>query len=458
MRAPARTIFKKMRRSLVILSVLALFVLPATASAANWPTGKKRPDVATLVKPGLAAWVQPCSGGSQIMVRSLANGLGAPKAITRCAAFEMTKPSLAYTSFGNRTMVVWSQAPQNRSSAARGIFVSVSTTSGAKWSKPRLLLATNTAVPPPVRAGAYVYKLWVMWSAPTSRKQTPIAFNIRPWDVRYWTKGPLVAGIGNFRVFPSTNSMQLYATKDGLAAFWQTSGTDGSAWHFADTERVNPYDLSKRVRFLYRGKIGFDGNVNTFLGVNGVLYRLVRESVRLEAGTAESVYKLYRWKFIGHRFAPAYASAEVLRLPQAQLGMPSQVAAMVDAGGNLNFVYSELEGFPSCFLKICAVAAPGQPFRSYLRALRVDRISGAKTVRPLALPFLTNPLKENAALTVWNYTSRTANTLVVGQGGLRLFASSSLAPVTERLDRNDFFVTPASPGFQHIFYLSAPLG
>jgi hypothetical protein len=378
------------RRRLIFVALVA-FLLPSVAQAGpQWPNPHNR-VLATLPQPAMGAWLERCGPGGHnkvVQVRQLKADFGAIKSITPCLNAGMSDPALAYTPYHNRLYVAWSQVSfvNNKSFGKGGIYYALSTNGGASWSKPRLAFPLlKTYFPPPVKAAAYVQKLWFMWAkfAPGKRQ---VPFNIQAINTFTGRRGLPVAGVAKFTVLPDPSALYLFSGKDGVAAFWLTQDLNKGSWHLADTERVDPNDVSKRVVLLYRGEVGLADRTRFFAGLDGKLYRAFGKNDNTDILNPVRHYFLDRYAFLKHQFAWAYQNEEVFKatVPISNLVNPD-VAYQVDTNHNLYLTYSDIyvngkETYPTCFFStlqaFCDAEAPGQAFASITKVRKFTRLAG----------------------------------------------------------------------------------
>lgn len=418
------------------VAALALLAVPSAFAGNSWQT-PARTELSVAANPGTAAWSESCpvSGQQRILARSLRGAIGAARTVLPCSSVMISQPSLAYNLSSKQLYAVWSQVTLGRSlkSAEPGIYQSVSKNAGDSWSKPRRLASMELRYPVPVKAAAYAHQLFVMYSNGIAGNANH-RFQIHRFDARTGKRGGPVAGVAAYRVFPSADSMGLYANRDGVVAFWSTfnfkAGTQ--AWHLADTARIDPFDVSKAVKFVHRGTIGVDGT-QMMVGRDGLLYKLNEKVARIPVSDPTARYSFYRYRFASHRWDTVLAGKAEVHVQPTNLRVNSPlIAADVDAAGTLNLVLGRNEQTPSCltfYYALCAVSTPGAPFTSYLELVTINR-AGAVAVKPVRMPFASAQSSSRAVAQILAPQRRSANAIIFGgSGGPRLFGSAFIASI-----------------------------
>jgi hypothetical protein len=447
--APCAPIVAGMQR-LLLLGALFALVAAAGAAAAVWPNPDDL-EPASNAQAGAIAWIERCPDGSdRLLTRRVAGSTpSSPRTVVPCSGKRLGQPALAFNRRNGMSYLVWGQVPKG--DGPRGIFWSTSRNSGLTWTKPRLLRAVESRSPAVVKAAAYWSRLWIMASTSSLGEG---GFLIESYDQRTGRPGGKVQGLERFRVPRYAKALGIVASRDGVAAFWLARGKGGTAsWHFADTERVDPYDARKAVRFRYRGEIGLESRDLIFAGLDGLVYRLAGVKGKRDRERVVS-YTLSRWRFRSHRFEPVLADVAVTTTTGTSSPL---IVAQVDLSGRLLLAVTDPVGHATCRVFIasgvCSAAQPGQPFSSFLKLVAVTR-GGQRTDLPLPLPYSHGPT--GASLTVQvlrTVGGQPATMLMATPGGVQLFGEVITGAVSGAPDASYFSLREG----QHSFFSLPPV-
>lgn len=431
--------------------VVFALLLVNFATASLW-NNKNNLTPTVLSSPAISAWAEPCGNDLfTLKVHSLDKGFADGKTIVSCRELSFGQPTLSYTKKNNRLFLVWSQSPSswgNKQTTQTGVFVSTSSNKGKTWSPPHRLLARQGLTPTVVKSAAYIYRLWLMWSGPSSKDKN-VKFHIQAFNTKNWRAGREVKGIGAFRTVGLSQAMNIYATADGVAAFWRTTADFSSKegfWHVADTLRSNPQDLGKPIPFVYRGKVGMANSSNIFVGADGLLYSLIEHTNALVV-KPQSDFSLYRWRFRAHKFVDVFSKNPILSVPK-DITLPSaEIAAGVDAARQLYIAYvSPSPGLAICFGLIgtsaCAVSAPGEAYVPYISVAKFSSSGALIQTYNLASPIASASALSGTLSGLWISTrsSIPTNQIIFKSHGVGLFGSLIEVPLQGKAGSSTYII------------------
>lgn len=384
-----------------LLPLLALVVLAAAAL----------PALASVYQPSASDEIMSveANGGAVVAVRHQCTGLGSSISVMRAGAPTATIVSCSkklLTSSVSITVdhadgwliAVWAQSNPFAKPGQNGakLYAAVSHNGGRSFGKPELLHTLGGAFPAEVAAGAYAHRLWVL-TAGFGKKNS---FRLQQFDLRFHQGLPAVQGLANYHVLPSTSTFRIYAVRDGVVALWESLSGANSSWYAADTERINPTDMTKAVRFVPRGKITDQSLGRLFVGADGMLYRLREKIDVLSGDTPQLKLSLDRWYFKTHQFAPVGGNDGFLKeVPDASMSRAPVIAVGVGVDGSVDLLLAPIaKSQPTCLYNdFLACAVKGTTTAPILEFDRRDR-AGNWTTKPVPLPSYT--ADENAVAPV----------------------------------------------------------
>lgn len=430
-----------MLRRILLLPAAALALVPVALSGPSAPgwsdniSGLQHVRVGSAV---IAVYRESCKGGGQrVAVSRVVSGkLSAPVGLSKCGEFALISVPSTAVAGSSEVTVAWT-ARSKSGKVRTALYAAVSRNAGKTFSKARVLRSVaGTNLPPTASIATYAKALFAIWgdfNLDFGQKR-PNAFHLQHFDLRFGKAYPEMAGLKSYRVFPSRDALRIYAGRDGVVAFWQgLRALNKSDWYVADSQRINPYDLSKAIKMTYRGKAG-DADVNSIqLGENGKIYRFDTASVGTGLKTTVTVTASV-WKFQTHRFQTL---GPVFQRTYSGTVYGSPVLAVTVGKDGRFYVAYRKESKANCMgsgIYDCTIAAAGQSFESNYE------VSATKAGQPeaAAAADLSLPTPAAGATAEAVALDRGDANLLVTAGGVRLVTRYLVGEV-DPSSMNSFF-------------------
>jgi hypothetical protein len=443
------------KRPLILCAILFSLVLcvPALAGGgASWSFPNSAGNI-HYVRAGfqvVAVFQQKCAGGNrQIAVQRVSStGLGHISLLNKCGEFvDVSDPAAATNPTTHDLWVAFSATTPGGTKGKSYIFAASSSNSGASFHK-RISLHTvaKKLLPPTVTLSSYAKSLFIGYSEfdinPALGK--PNTFHIEQVDPRFGNR-EVMTGLAGYKVFPSSSSLKVFSSRDGVVAFWQSKSGSSYNWYIADSERINPYDVGKSVRMHYRGLIGNSNQNSVMQGEDGIIYRFTNLSkFDASAGNTKLTVTLDRWSLIQHKFIPASKAPLFTFTYKGFLNFMTPVIAETVGPDGKAYVAYRTDHAHLCTGGVnmrCVGATNGQSFASDISVAGINPTDGVAKTASVEWPVNASG---NQAIGM-----AIGEGLLIASGGVRLVSPYTIAPVTKVSSVGDYEVgTPAVAYFE----------